>query len=363
MSDYDISILNGNDFLITQEYGVHPDDYIPLGLPYHVGIDIVSLSDKDWNIESVNGGVVQYANWREAGYGNVVIILQDDNVLAKYMHLESIFVSVGDYVTIGQEIGVIGNTGNSTGRHLHLEVSKWDGNIWSINNHFDPIPYLNILDDQLKSRKPSQTQFHDLTINNMAILEKIINQIQNEDTSNLSKELKDNILNSFKSGDYGYTVKLLNSAKKELREDIQTKIQNEETSNLSKELKDNILNSFSSGDYGYTTREFNSLENKLDFTEQKLTMQEAQYRQEIGELKLIISRDKLMTDKSLIISEQETPSNKPFYKSKKFWATLIGIITALVGQYYPEQRDTVNQMLLSLSVYVLGQGIADGAKK
>lgn len=332
MIDYDISILNGNDFLITQEYGVHPDDYIPLGLPYHIGIDIVSLSDKDWNIESVNGGVVQYANWREAGYGNVVIILQDDNVLAKYMHLESIFVSVGDYVTIGQEIGVIGNTGNSTGRHLHLEVSKWDGNIWSINNHFDPIPYLNILDDQLKSRKPSQTQFHDLTINNndMAILEKIINQIQNEDTSNLSKELKDNITNSFNSGDYGYAVRELNWTK-------------DENLNLENQKK--------------------ALENKLDFTDQKLTMQEAQYSQEIGELKLIISRDKLMTDKSLIISEQETPSNKPFYKSKKFWATLIGIITALVGQYYPEQRDTVNQMLLSLSVYVLGQGIADGVKK
>ena len=262
--------------------------YQPDGIfPFSVSYEKIANSPDNYPDK---GDIIVWDAWDSNPYGHVALVLQANT----------------NYVKVLQQDGFTPTIG--------ITEMTWDYN--NVLGWFR----LNII------------PFHDLTINNddMAILEKITNQIQNEETSNLSKELKDNITNSFNSGDYGYAVRELNWTK-------------DENLNLENQKK--------------------ALENKLDFTDQKLTMQEAQYSQEIGELKLIISRDKLMTDKSLIISEQETSSNKPFYKSKKFWATIIGIITALVGQYYPEQRDTVNQMLLSLSVYVLGQGIADGVKK
>lgn len=164
MADFDISILNGNDFVVTQNYGDNPDYYYnltnPKGLlPYHIGTDIVSQTGSDWNIESFLGGQVLYTGWRNGGYGNVIIILQDDNILVKYMHLDSVFICQGQRVEQLQEIGLIGDTGNSTARHLHFECTVWDGNMWSISQHFDGIPYLNDLDDEFKAKsKPTQDQ-------------------------------------------------------------------------------------------------------------------------------------------------------------------------------------------------------------
>ena len=55
-------------------------------------------------------------------YGNYVLILHDSTYSTMYAHLSSVSVSVGDYVSQGQVIGYIGNTGFSTGAHLHFEV-------------------------------------------------------------------------------------------------------------------------------------------------------------------------------------------------------------------------------------------------
>jgi hypothetical protein len=174
--DYDISILNGNDFLVTQEYGVNPQDYAKFGYPYHIGLDIVSQTGKDWDIETVLGGTVKYAGFATGGYGNMVIILQDDNVTAKYMHLDTISVKVNQRVEQLQIIGVIGNTGNSTGRHLHLELCKFDGNIWSWKNHFSPLPYLNKLDDNFKDKKNNTQTQQPMNENIKLIVQECINQ-------------------------------------------------------------------------------------------------------------------------------------------------------------------------------------------
>ena len=57
-----------------------------------------------------------------SGYGNYVVISHDGTYSTLYGHLRYATVSVGDYVEAGQQIGVIGCTGHSTGDHLHFEV-------------------------------------------------------------------------------------------------------------------------------------------------------------------------------------------------------------------------------------------------
>ena len=66
-------------------------------------------------------GRVTYAGWNNDGYGNLVI-LENGAYQTYYAHLSEIPVSVGQRVEAGQIVGLSGNTGNSTGPHLHYEV-------------------------------------------------------------------------------------------------------------------------------------------------------------------------------------------------------------------------------------------------
>jgi murein DD-endopeptidase MepM/ murein hydrolase activator NlpD len=87
----------------------------------HPAIDIAG--DIGSSVTAADGGYVVLAGggWN-GGYGNHVIIDHGNGFTTLYAHLTSIFVSPGMTVSKGQEIGTIGNTGNSTGPHLHLEV-------------------------------------------------------------------------------------------------------------------------------------------------------------------------------------------------------------------------------------------------
>ena len=68
-------------------------------------------------------GNVIYAGWNDQGYGNLVIV-QNGEYKTYYAHLSSIPVSVGDSVKARTTIGLSGNTGNSTGPHLHYEIRR-----------------------------------------------------------------------------------------------------------------------------------------------------------------------------------------------------------------------------------------------
>jgi len=57
-----------------------------------------------------------------SGYGNHVIISHGYGFKTLYAHMSKIYVKVGDDIKRGQTIGVVGNTGSSTGPHLHYEV-------------------------------------------------------------------------------------------------------------------------------------------------------------------------------------------------------------------------------------------------
>lgn len=75
------------------------------------------------SIHSTVSGKVVYAGWNNEGYGNLVVV-ENGEYRAYYAHLSSIPVKLGQIVEDGEVIGISGNTGNSTGPHLHYEVRK-----------------------------------------------------------------------------------------------------------------------------------------------------------------------------------------------------------------------------------------------
>jgi murein DD-endopeptidase MepM/ murein hydrolase activator NlpD len=91
----------------------------------HKGIDIARPSDR--TIKASDNGIVQSAGW-SGGYGNKVVINHQNGFETVYAHLSSIDVKVGQTVSKGMKIGVMGSTGNSTGVHLHFEIYK-NGNL------------------------------------------------------------------------------------------------------------------------------------------------------------------------------------------------------------------------------------------
>ncbi|WP_460459223.1 M23 family metallopeptidase [Angustibacter peucedani] len=72
-------------------------------------------------IGALSSGTVIFAG-QQSGYGNKVEIRHWDGTVSWYAHMNSIAVTVGQAVTPGQMIGEVGNTGHSTGPHLHLEI-------------------------------------------------------------------------------------------------------------------------------------------------------------------------------------------------------------------------------------------------
>lgn len=87
---------------------------------WHVGVDIVGDDNK--NMYPICSGVVQSINSKGSAYGNHILILQEDNRVALYAHLDSINVELGQQVMLDTCIGAEGSTGNVTGSHLHLEL-------------------------------------------------------------------------------------------------------------------------------------------------------------------------------------------------------------------------------------------------
>jgi len=85
----------------------------------HTGIDIAN--DVGTPVGAAKGGRVVFTGW-QGGYGYTVIVEHSNEYSTLYGHLDSFAVSSGQYIQTGQIIGYMGNTGNSTGPHLHFEV-------------------------------------------------------------------------------------------------------------------------------------------------------------------------------------------------------------------------------------------------
>lgn len=90
----------------------------------HAGDDLAAPVGT--RIGSLSSGTVIFAG-RESGYGNKVEVRHWDGTVSWYAHMSSISVKVGDKVAPGQKLGEVGNTGHSTGPHLHLEIHPGGG--------------------------------------------------------------------------------------------------------------------------------------------------------------------------------------------------------------------------------------------
>lgn len=86
----------------------------------HSGIDIDGETGDA--VYAADNGVVVYAGWNNWGYGNVVVINHGNGWQTLYAHLSAYNVGCGQSVFQGNVIGAIGNTGNSSGSHLHYEM-------------------------------------------------------------------------------------------------------------------------------------------------------------------------------------------------------------------------------------------------
>lgn len=113
-----------------REHPVHGDTR------HHNGVDFGCIEHVT-PIYAVDHGTVVYSAFNRGGYGHTVIVQHGHDLFSQYSHLSSRSVTEGQNVKQGQRIGVCGNTGTSTGAHLHLEAktAMWDG-------HFDPMTLL-----------------------------------------------------------------------------------------------------------------------------------------------------------------------------------------------------------------------------
>lgn len=87
--------------------------------PSHTGVDLAA--DEGTPVYAAGLGTVVFAGWNNYGYGRTVVIAHGAH-FTLYGHLSSIDVGCGQNVSSGQQIGRVGNTGRSSGPHLHFEI-------------------------------------------------------------------------------------------------------------------------------------------------------------------------------------------------------------------------------------------------
>lgn len=113
-----------SDLRQTQAFGENPEDYKPYGFEGgHEGVDYGA--EEGTPVVAAAGGTVIHAGESDAAnanYGNYVVIRHADGKETWYAHLSGWDVSVGDKVKAGDLLGEVGNTGRSTGAHLHFAI-------------------------------------------------------------------------------------------------------------------------------------------------------------------------------------------------------------------------------------------------
>lgn len=105
---------------ITSDFGyrIHP---IYKDRRFHSGVDLAYGLNEP--VKAKHGGKVISVGNKNDGYGNVVVIQEDNGMIQRYAHLnDTLTLKYGSVVKKGETIGLAGQTGNSTGPHLHYEV-------------------------------------------------------------------------------------------------------------------------------------------------------------------------------------------------------------------------------------------------
>lgn len=106
---------------------------------WHTGIDIVSLNKR---VYGTCDGYVYRIIHGDKYYGNYIVIRSnEDSTFHWFCHLETTFVKIGQLVSRGTVLGIMGKTGNCTGVHLHFEIRKHT-NVY--NQTIDPSFYMQV---------------------------------------------------------------------------------------------------------------------------------------------------------------------------------------------------------------------------
>jgi murein DD-endopeptidase MepM/ murein hydrolase activator NlpD len=116
------AIPMGKDYRITSGFGIRNDPFTGQ-LAMHEGLDFVSEVGSP--IVSTAAGTVIRSEYDHA-YGNVVEVSHIEGFTTRYGHLSKRLVQVGQKVQRNETIALLGNTGRSTGPHLHYEVMRFD---------------------------------------------------------------------------------------------------------------------------------------------------------------------------------------------------------------------------------------------
>jgi Membrane proteins related to metalloendopeptidases len=114
----------------ASNFGIRTDPIY--GTPrMHQGIDLAGKRGEP--IYAVGNGKIVEVGFNFFGYGNEIVIDHGFGYKTRYAHLDKIFVKEGDVVERGDEIAALGNTGKSTGDHLHYEVIYRDRRVNPLN--------------------------------------------------------------------------------------------------------------------------------------------------------------------------------------------------------------------------------------
>ena len=132
--------LRQTAYPLTSPYGQRPNPFGG-GTSFHYGVDFGHPTGDE--IYTAHSGVVSQVVYDTQGGGNVVVVT-GEKYRTLYAHLDRQLVKKGDNVVAGQRIGISGNTGFSTGSHLHFQIMGLEGG-WN-SDTIDPStePYLTV---------------------------------------------------------------------------------------------------------------------------------------------------------------------------------------------------------------------------
>jgi murein DD-endopeptidase MepM/ murein hydrolase activator NlpD len=119
------------DGVRSSSFGIRPDPFTHQ-YQFHQGVDVAAPSGSQ--IHAAHAGTVIFSGFL-SGYGKTMIIEHENGYRTLYAHAAKNLVAVGEKVASQQVIGVVGNTGRSTGSHLHFELEK-------NGEKLDPVGYL-----------------------------------------------------------------------------------------------------------------------------------------------------------------------------------------------------------------------------
>jgi len=129
----------GGNWRITSHFGYRNDPFTG-ERKFHEGTDFAT-DIPNAPIYAIGDGTVVLSRWA-GGYGNYIVIQHDETTFSGYGHNQRNLVQVGDRVTAGQQIAIMGTTGVSTGVHLHLNIMMNTTDYWG--GYVNPVEVLGI---------------------------------------------------------------------------------------------------------------------------------------------------------------------------------------------------------------------------